>query len=114
MNELFKNLVILFVLVITVASCGSLSQGQEKVTEKTLFVGPEREACMGVVPQECYLIKENLEDEWELLYEEIEGFEYEEGWTYKLRVEEQTVDDPPADGSALRLILLEVVSKVKG
>ncbi len=113
MKDSFKNLVILFVLVITIASCSSLTQGQEEATQKTLFVGPEREACIGAVPQECYLIKENLEDKWEFLYDEIEGFEYEEGWTYKLRVEQQTVDDPPADGSSLRLILIEVVSKVK-
>ena len=114
MKDLFKNLVILFVLVLTVALYGSLAQGQEKVTEKMLFVGPEREACMGTVPQECYLIKENLEDEWAFLYDEIEGFEYQEGWTYKVRVEERTVDDPPADDAALRLILIEVMSKVKG
>jgi len=113
MKELFKNITVLFCLVMTVVSCGSLSQGQEEVTQKTLFVGPEREACIGAVPQECYLIKENLEDEWEFLYDEIEGFEYEEGWTYKLRVEQQTVDDPPADGVSTRLILIEVVSKVK-
>lgn len=113
MNELFKNLVILFVLIITIASCSSLTQRQEKVTEKTLFVGPEREACIGVVLQSCYLIKENIEDEWELLYEEIEGFEYEEGWSYKLRVEQQALDESSADGSPSRLILIEVMSKVK-
>ena len=43
---------------------------------KTLYVASYKKDCEGVASQSCYLVKENPEDEWELFYNEIEGFEY--------------------------------------
>ncbi len=77
----------------------------------TLYVGPNREPCMGVAPQLCLLVKENPEDEYSLFYSTIEGFEFEPGFEYELLVNKQTVPNPPADASAFRWTLIEVVSK---
>jgi hypothetical protein len=77
----------------------------------TLYVGPNREPCTGVAPQLCLLVKENPEDEYSLFYSTIEGFEYEPGFEYELLVNKQTVPNPPADASAFRWTLVEVVSK---
>jgi heat shock protein HslJ len=79
--------------------------------EKTIFVGPAMVDCVGVAPQQCLLIKERLDDEWQLWYDSIEGFDYEEGFLYELLVEEQTVEDPPADASSLVLKLKEIISQ---
>ncbi|MCA9980784.1 MAG: META domain-containing protein, partial [Anaerolineales bacterium] len=78
---------------------------------KTIFVGSERVECVGVAPQECYLVKENPEDEYTFFYGEIEGFEFEAGYEYELLVEEIEVEDPPADASSLRWVLVAEVSK---
>ena len=69
--------VILFPLVLLglglIAACGSSS------VEKTIFVAPQKVECVGVAPQECLLIKEDAEDDWQFWYDSIEGFEYEPG-----------------------------------
>lgn len=79
--------------------------------EKTIFVGPAMVDCVGAGPQKCLLIKEKQEDKWQLWYDSIDGFDYEEGFLYELLVEEQTVEDPPADASSLVLVLKEIISQ---
>jgi len=79
--------------------------------EKTMFVGSELVDCEGEGPQQCMLVKENLNDEYSLFYDQIEGFDFEEGFEYELRVIEEPVDNPPAGGSSIRWILVEVVGK---
>ncbi len=78
---------------------------------KTLFVAAERVECVGVAPMMCLQVREDPADEWQLFYDEIEGFEYEAGFEYELAVREETVENPPADGSSVRTILVAVVSK---
>jgi heat shock protein HslJ len=78
---------------------------------KTVFVGPELVDCVGVAPQKCMLVKENPEDEYTLFYDQIEGFEYEEGYEYELVVQEEQVENPPADASSTRWVLVSVESK---
>jgi heat shock protein HslJ len=78
---------------------------------KTLFVGPEMVDCSGAAPQQCMLVKENRPDEYTLFYQQIEGFTFEPGYEYELLVQVITVDNPPADGSALRYSLVNMVNR---
>lgn len=77
----------------------------------TLYVGPNRIPCTGVAPQLCYQVKESPEAEYTLFYGTIEGFEYEPGYEYQLTVQKEKVENPPADASAFKWTLVEVVSK---
>lgn len=43
----------------------------------------------------------------------IEGFEYESGYLYVLKVNKYKIKNPPADGSSIGYKLLEVLSKTK-
>jgi heat shock protein HslJ len=81
--------------------------------EKTLYVGPEKVDCVGVGPMECFQVKENPDGEWQNFYDQIEGFDWEPGYTYEIRVAVHQVENPPADGSSLRYELIEVVDKVE-
>ena len=87
------------------------SEGAEEVEISKLFVGPERVECEGEGPQQCYLVKENPEDEWELFYNQIEGFNYEEGFDYEIEVEVTPVENPPAGGSSLQYTWLRTLNK---
>ena len=80
--------------------------------EKTLFIAPERKPCTGVAPMECLQVRESPDLAWQYFYSEIEGFAHEPGYVYELRVLEQTVPNPPADGSSLRWRLVKVVSRM--
>ena len=94
-------------LLITMA-CTSNSEVQSKM----LIVADHLENCIGVGPQSCMLVKENPEDEWTFFYDQIEGFEYEEGYTYELLVNEITVANPAADASSIRYKLKNIISKI--
>lgn len=50
-------------------------------------------------------------EKWDYFYSNIEGFEYELGYVYDLIVEKQTIKNPPADGSSINYILIEIISK---
>src|SRR4028118_1922652 len=103
---------LILAVMATTALAGLVSSWQSAyAAEKTVYVGPQRVDCEGMGPQKCYQVKERLEDPWLLFYDEIEGFNYEEGYTYEIRVEETQVADPPADGASFKWRLLEVVSK---
>lgn len=79
--------------------------------EKTLYVGPELVDCVGVGPMQCMQVKEDPNGDYLLFYSPIEGFEFEPGNEYELRVRVETVPNPPADASSLRYFLIEQVSK---
>ena len=78
---------------------------------KTLYVAHFKVDCVGVGPMECMQVRETPDGDWTMFYDRIQGFDYEEGYEYELRVHTEEVANPPADASSLRWILDEVVSK---
>ena len=84
---------------------------QAESKEITLYVGPELVDCVGVGPQKCMLVKTEPDGEYQYFYDQIQGFEYEEGYTYELLVEVDEVENPPADASSLSYTLMEVVDR---
>ncbi|MCO5234226.1 MAG: DUF4377 domain-containing protein [Chitinophagales bacterium] len=55
--------------------------------------------------------KDTNQTEWENFYSQIEGFSYEKGYEYKLLIKEEKIENPPADGSNIRYILVKILSK---
>lgn len=100
---------LLFVLV------GSLAVVAQESSEdvRTVWVGPVQVECVGVAPQPCLLVKENADDPYEYFYGTIEGFTYERGYDYELRVRVEPVANPPADASSQKWTLVEVVSTTR-
>ena len=78
---------------------------------KTLYVDAVLADCVGVAPQQCLRVREDPDAAWTLLYDPIVGFNYEEGYTYELRIREEHVPNPPADASSIRRVLVEVVGR---
>jgi heat shock protein HslJ len=84
-----------------------------KVTrsEKTIWVNSRRKPCTGVAPRECLQIKEQPDGEWKLFYESIEGFDFQPGFQYQLKVAIEKIENPPADKSSENWKLVEVISQ---
>jgi len=80
---------------------------------QTLFVGAATVPCQGEAPQQCLQVRHAESEPYRNLYSSIQGFDYEPSYLYELRVEAIAVPHPPADASAVRYRLLEVVSKRK-
>jgi heat shock protein HslJ len=80
------------------------------------WVNSSKAECVGVGPMQCLKIQKGEElqsDGWELFYAPICGFEYEQGYIYKIAVKEEPIppEQIPADGSSKRYILIEVLDK---
>ena len=73
-------------------------------------VGPELEDCVGSAPMRCMVV------DGELFYDDIDGFEHEAGYQYRLRMERYDRwqgQAPPADASKYGYRLIEVVEKAR-
>jgi heat shock protein HslJ/membrane-bound inhibitor of C-type lysozyme len=73
----------------------------------TFNVSPEKVACVGVAPMECLVVN------GEYFYDNITGFEFEQGYEYTLLVDRTERENVPADASIYEYTLVEVVSKAE-
>lgn len=116
-KDMKKNLLYLAVLLaalsLLAAACAPAQPEStpEGVVEKTIYVGPELVDCVGVGPQQCMQVREDPDAPYTNFYDRIEGFEFEPGYEYVLLVRVEPVENPPADASSLRYILVEEVSR---
>ena len=80
-----------------------------KANEKTIYIGAETNPCTaGVMETNCMQVKwTKKQADWQNFYGNIEGFNYEKGYEYKLIVNEIKVDNPPADSSSLKYTLVK-------
>ena len=81
--------------------------------EKTIFVAAEQVDCRAGAggPRKCLQIREDANAEWENFYDQIAGFEWQEGMEYELRVRVIPVENPPADASSVKYELIEIVNQ---
>lgn len=77
--------------------------------ERIIQVAGQRAPCTGVAQQLCLQVRTQPGAAWELHYGEIEGFDWQVGVESVIRIREERVARPPADGSSLRWVLLEVL-----
>lgn len=57
-------------------------------------------------------IKEKEKEEWWVVHiQTVQGFIYEEGYSYLLKVKKNHLANPPADGSSWNYELIEIISK---
>lgn len=81
------------------------------VEEVLLTVGPELVPCTGVAPQTCLRVRAKPGGDWELFYDRIEGFDHEPGVETSLIARREPVEHPPADASAFRWTLVQVIGR---
>ncbi|MFV0366793.1 MAG: DUF4377 domain-containing protein [Mangrovibacterium sp.] len=106
-----KKVLALIAIVVAFSSCNN-----DKAMEKTYWVNGALVDCMGVAPRKCLQVQKGEELDaqvWQNLFTKIEGFNYEPGFIYKLKVKEQNLpaEEVPADGSSIKYTLVEVLEK---
>ncbi|GAE83622.1 lipoprotein [Bacteroides reticulotermitis JCM 10512] len=57
------------------------------------------------------LVKKGNATEWEYFYSNIEGFQYEPGYEFVLKVKEEKLENVPADASSIKYVLVKQISK---
>ena len=103
-----KGFIVLLLAVSALSACKTLTAADSEI----LIVDSELADCYGLVPQKCMKTRSDENADWELFYDQIEGFEYVAGYRYKLRVEITELENVPSDASSLRYKLIEVVEKI--
>ena len=99
---------VLVILVAILAGCNNDSEG---VGDREVFIDHYKSECFGIDLSLCMRSRSSTEEEWSLFYNAIEGFDYEWGYVYKLKVNVSNIENPPADASSKKYTLLEVLSK---
>ena len=77
----------------------------------TIFVGPELQDCEGMGPMKCLQIADSAAGPWSNWYSGIDGFTHQPGMLAELKVRRIEIANPPADGSSLQLVLVEIVAQ---
>lgn len=110
-----KVLILIFSMLGVIESCQE-KRADTYPKEVSMRVNHYRQTCEGEGIFECLLVQEGNQigtKDWTLFYDEISGFQYEPGYVYTLKVNIDTVPNPPADGSSLRYSLIKLISKDK-
>nr|WP_314492548.1 DUF4377 domain-containing protein [uncultured Chryseobacterium sp.] len=107
-------------LILSVSMLSVLGQCKPKANSvsttanvKTFIVASQTADCTGIAPMKCLQVKEKQSDRWGNFYSNIEGFTYEPGFEYILKVKTEKITNTPADASSIKYILLKQVSKIK-
>jgi len=87
-----------------------------KSNEHIYWINSLKVECTGVGKMMCMQVQKSDEftdDNWQLFYDEIKGFDFEEGYIYKLIVKEteRPKSEVPADASSVVYELVEVLEK---
>ncbi|MEE1885484.1 DUF4377 domain-containing protein [Pedobacter flavus] len=78
-----------------------------------IWVNSEKKECVSLVPQLCLQVKYKSSTEWQNFYGPIEGFNFEPGNEYLIKIKTIDVKNPPADGSTKRYVLKRIIKKTK-
>lgn len=108
--------IVLSLTLFTGSSCSIKGgpQGKQEIVE--LRVNHFKQTAVGVMPQLVMLIQEDDEigsENWSLLYDRIERFDFEPGYIYDLKVRKIEIENPPQDASSVKYIMINLRSKEK-
>ena len=111
-----KKYAFFWLLFISIFSFGQKSKKTpaQKLPANTQvwIIDAQRAKCEGVTTQNCLLVKKPGDKDFNLFYETIAGFEYEDGFVYTIWVKEEMKTPPiPVDVSVYNYVLVKVVSK---
>lgn len=80
---------------------------------KIIYIASTLNNCKDSASQKCLQVKENKEDEWTLLPNNIEGFQHKEGYLQKIEVAIRKVKNPSADESLPNYKLVKLIYEEK-
>lgn len=82
----------------------------EVVNTLTLWVAAQKRECMAVGPTECLQIRSRPDEDWQLFYGDIVGFDYQPGKLYQIEVSEVQIAEAPMDAPDRQWVLVSVLS----
>jgi hypothetical protein len=100
-------------LLIAIAIFFSLGAAMPKYKGTIFIIKEDLANCTGIIEQKCMQVKSENSKNWEFFYDNIEGFNYKQGYRYKLLVEVLNNPHPLQDSSNKKYRLIKILSKQK-
>jgi heat shock protein HslJ len=109
-----KNWVI-FIVIMALSGCAT--KKMQTTSAEIWWVNGSKVDCAGVGPMKCLQIQKSdtiQPGNWQNLYTEIEGFNFQNGYRFKVKVaeEKQNTSKIPVDGSSVKYKLVEILEKM--
>ncbi len=76
-----------------------------------LDVAPNSVPCTAEGPQRCLRVREVGLERWTYFYDPIRGFDFEEGFRYRLEIAKRTIPNPLADATNAEYRLIRILSR---
>lgn len=92
-------------------SCGSKKKASNNEEIEIWTLADRTQECIGEGTMQCLLYKREGESTWQIQYDGVEGFNFEAGNHYRIRVRKEQVENPPADGSSIVYHLVEILEE---
>ena len=108
-----KNFLIpfLFIACLFLTACSNEDEPKDNASTILLSVDSHTDDMIDLSGNgECMRIKEEDSNEWEHI-DDINGFKYEKGYKYVLKVEKTILANPPQDSLDVEYRLIEIMSK---
>ncbi len=107
----------LLVFIVVMALSGCAAKKLPTTSAEIWWVNGSKVDCTGVGLMKCLQIQKSdalQPGYWQNLYTEIEGFDFQNGYLYKIKVTEEKLNPVkvPADGSLKKYKLIEVLEKM--
>lgn len=100
----------LLVLLLLIGLSGSFAFG-DAFAQKIIQVDSNLVDCVGVGKQKCMQVREDQNSAWTNFYGSIDGFDFEQGTSYKILVKVTDIENPSADASSKKYELIEILEK---
>ncbi len=105
---------VIFIVMMVISGCATKKM-QTKSAE-IWWINGSKVDCSGVGPMKCLQIHKSdtlQPGNWQNFYTEIEGFNFQNGYLFKVKVAEEKVNPAkvPADGPSKKYKLIEVLEK---
>lgn len=88
-----------------------MRSAQIKRGEEILEVAPAKVDCADTGEQQCLQVR-SVGGEWRALHAPIEGFEFQEGWRYRLQIVAAPMKNLSVDGSNTHYVLVRLLDKM--
>jgi len=111
--------VLLLLVSVALAACSQEGSSMKQTANQdgghteVLLINSALVDCVGVAPMKCMQVRHSAQQPWGLFYTGIEGFTFEPGYRYRLKVQVTELKNVPADASSLRYTLVEQLEKRK-
>ena len=119
MKQIKKTIIFTILLLLIFPNINAQAKNsiakENKINITTVLINSKTEKCLlAEVAKECLQIKYNKQQaNWDILYQKIIGFKYQQGYFYELKIKTEKILSKTQNTSITKMTLIKIVKKKK-